>query len=105
MRWGAELVPGGFGLSEPDRDWPKVDPDVLAVPLLAFDASGYRLGYGAGFYDRTLSRLRASKTVLAAGFAFSVQEFAELPHDERPEARLDGDRKRRAEILTYMRKW
>jgi 5-formyltetrahydrofolate cyclo-ligase len=79
---GAQLVPGGFGLSEPDRGWPKVDPDVLAVPLLAFDTNGYRVGYGAGFYDRTLSRLRATKTVLAAGFAFSVQEFAELPHDE-----------------------
>ena len=79
---GAQLVPGGFGLSEPGGDWPKVEPDVLAVPLLAFDANGYRVGYGAGFYDRTLAKLRASKTVLAAGFAFSVQEFPDVPHDE-----------------------
>jgi 5-formyltetrahydrofolate cyclo-ligase len=79
---GAQLVPGGFGLSEPHRDWPKVEPDVLAVPLLGFDAIGYRVGYGAGFYDRTLLRLRSSKSVLAVGFAFSMQEFAELPHDE-----------------------
>jgi 5-formyltetrahydrofolate cyclo-ligase len=79
---GVPLVPGGFGLSEPHRNWPKVEPDVLAVPLLAFDANGYRVGYGAGFYDRTLLRLRSSKPVLAAGFAFSVQEFCEVPHDE-----------------------
>ena len=85
---GAALVPGGFGLSEPSRDWPKIAPDVLAVPLLAFDASGYRIGYGAGFYDRTLAKLRTSKNVLAAGYAFSVQEFAEVPHDENDE-RLD----------------
>jgi 5-formyltetrahydrofolate cyclo-ligase len=85
---GAKLVPGGFGLSEPAPDWPKVEPDVLAVPMLAFDGLGYRVGYGAGFYDRTLQRLRASKKVLAAGFAFSVQEFAELPHDENDQ-RLD----------------
>ena len=85
---GAKLVPGGFGLSEPNRDWPKIDPDVLAVPLLAFDALGYRVGYGAGFYDRTLERLRASKPVIAAGYAFSVQEFAQVPHDANDQ-RLD----------------
>jgi 5-formyltetrahydrofolate cyclo-ligase len=85
---GAKLVPGGFGLSEPNRDWPKVEPDVLAVPLLAFDRHGYRIGYGAGFYDRTLARLRASKRVLAAGYAFAAQEFPDIPHDEN-DARLD----------------
>ncbi|HEX3487328.1 MAG TPA: 5-formyltetrahydrofolate cyclo-ligase [Micropepsaceae bacterium] len=85
---GAKLVPGGFGLSEPSRDWPKIAPDVLAVPLLGFDAKGYRIGYGAGFYDRTLAGLRASKTVLAAGYCFRVQEFADLPHDENDQ-RLD----------------
>jgi len=85
---GAALVPGGFGLSEPSRDWPKADPDVLAVPLLAFDAQGYRVGYGAGFYDRTLARLRASGNVLAVGYAFAAQEFPDLPHDENDQ-RLD----------------
>jgi len=85
---GAALVPGGFGLSEPGRDWPKRDPDVLVLPLLAFDASGYRIGYGAGFYDRTLSKLRAERDVLAVGYAFSVQEFPDLPHDDYDE-RLD----------------
>ena len=85
---GARLVPGGFGLSEPAADWPKVEPDVLAVPLLAFDANGYRIGYGAGFYDRTLAKLRASRDVTAVGFAFAEQEFSDLPHDENDE-RLD----------------
>ncbi len=79
---GAKLVPGGFGLSEPARDWPLLDPDVLAVPLLAFDRLGYRIGYGAGFYDRTLQRLRASRPIIAASYCFSVQEFPAVPHDE-----------------------
>jgi 5-formyltetrahydrofolate cyclo-ligase len=83
---GAKLVRGGFGLSEPSREWPKLDPDVLIVPLLAFDATGYRVGYGAGYYDRTIRILRAAKSITAAGFAFAAQEFSELPHfahDER----------------------
>jgi 5-formyltetrahydrofolate cyclo-ligase len=79
---GAKLVPGVFGLSQPASDWPEAAPDILAVPLLAFDASGNRLGYGAGFYDRTLSGLRAKKTVLAAGYAFAAQEVAVVPHHE-----------------------
>lgn len=82
------LVPGGFGLSEPGSDWPKAEPDVLLVPLLAFDALGYRIGYGAGFYDRTLAKLRAARAVLAVGFAFAGQEFETVPHDENDQ-RLD----------------
>ena len=85
---GQSLVRGGFGLSEPGRDWPLMAPDVLVVPLLAFDASGYRIGYGAGFYDRTLARLRAARNVLAVGFAFASQEFETVPHDENDQ-RLD----------------
>ena len=85
---GSSLVPGGFGLSEPARDWPKAEPDILIVPLLAFDARGYRIGYGAGFYDRTLAKLRAARDVLAVGFAFSGQEFETVPHDENDQ-RLD----------------
>jgi 5-formyltetrahydrofolate cyclo-ligase len=85
---GQTLVPGGFGLSEPARDWPQVEPDVLVVPLLAFDARGYRIGYGAGFYDRTLAKLRAARNVLAVGFAFAGQEFETVPHDENDQ-RLD----------------
>ena len=85
---GSRLVPGGFGLSEPSADWPKIDPDLLVVPLLAFDKQGYRIGYGAGFYDRTLAKLRAARDVTAVGFAFAQQEFPEVPHDENDE-RLD----------------
>jgi len=85
---GKALVPGGFGLSEPARDWPQVEPDVLIVPLLAFDALGYRIGYGAGFYDRTLAKLRAARHVLAVGFAFAGQEFETVPHDGNDQ-RLD----------------
>jgi 5-formyltetrahydrofolate cyclo-ligase len=83
---GSKLVRGGFGLSEPSRDWLKLNPDVLIVPMLAFDGAGYRVGYGAGYYDRTIRALRAVKSIIAVGFAFAVQEFSELPHlahDER----------------------
>ena len=85
---GAKLVRGGFGLSEPSREWPKLAPDVLIVPLLAFDAQGYRIGYGAGYYDRSIAGLRQVKHVIAAGFAFAAQEFAAVPHVEHDE-RLD----------------
>jgi 5-formyltetrahydrofolate cyclo-ligase len=82
---GAALVPGVFGLSQPGKDWPEATPDVLIVPLLAFDPQGNRLGYGAGFYDRTLSALRASRNVLAVGFAFAGQEVPDVPHHENDE--------------------
>jgi 5-formyltetrahydrofolate cyclo-ligase len=81
----APLVPAAFGLKEPAREWPQEDPDILIVPLLAFDASGHRLGYGGGYYDRTLQALRAKKTVIAVGLAFSGQQRDDLlnePHDQ-----------------------
>jgi 5-formyltetrahydrofolate cyclo-ligase len=77
---GAALVPGVFGLSQPAPDWPEAVPDVLVVPLLAFDKRGNRLGYGAGFYDRTLADLRSRKNVLAVGYALAGQEAPEVPH-------------------------
>ncbi len=58
-----------------------VEPEVLIVPMLAYDARGYRLGYGGGFYDRTLELLRARGPVLAVGFAFSAQEMDAVPTD------------------------
>jgi 5-formyltetrahydrofolate cyclo-ligase len=85
---GQALVPGGFGLSEPGGDWTHIEPDILLVPLLAFDARGYRIGYGAGFYDRTLAKLRGERDVLAVGFAFAGQEFETVPHDQNDQ-RLD----------------
>jgi 5-formyltetrahydrofolate cyclo-ligase len=62
---------------------------VVIVPLLAFDARGYRLGYGGGFYDRTLETLRARRPTLAVGFAFAAQEVAEVPI-EATDQRLDA---------------
>ena len=82
---GATLVPGVFGLSQPGKDWPEAIPDVLVVPLLAFDPQGNRLGYGAGFYDRTLSSLRASRKIVAVGFAFAGQEVPDVPHRDSDE--------------------
>ena len=59
-----------------------VAPEVVIVPLLAFDARGYRLGYGGGFYDRTLEGLRARRLTIAVGFAFDAQETPEVPIEE-----------------------
>jgi 5-formyltetrahydrofolate cyclo-ligase len=74
----AAMVAGEFGALVPaDGGW--VTPQVLIVPLLAFDRRGYRLGYGGGFYDRTLKSLRATGPVTAIGFGFAAQEVAEVP--------------------------
>ncbi|CAM5501151.1 5-formyltetrahydrofolate cyclo-ligase [Frigidibacter albus] len=73
-----EMAPGEFGAQVPVAgDW--LVPSVLIVPLLAFDWRGYRLGYGGGFYDRTLEALRATGPVIAVGFAFAAQEVEEVP--------------------------
>lgn len=85
---GAPLVRGGFGLLEPAADWPEAQPSVLVVPLLAFDARGNRLGYGAGYYDRTLSDLRAKRPIVAVGFAYAGQEVDDVPH-HAGDAKLD----------------
>jgi 5-formyltetrahydrofolate cyclo-ligase len=85
---GCRLVEGAFKAMIPEEGaW--VEPAVLIVPLLAFDARGYRLGYGGGFYDRTLEGLRARGPVLAVGFAFAAQEVAEVPIDATDQ-RLDA---------------
>lgn len=82
---GDQLVDGGFGTSIPGDDAPEVLPDILFVPLLSFDDAGYRLGYGGGFYDRTLQKLRARGPVNAVGVAFSAQRVDSVirgPHDQ-----------------------
>ena len=84
-REGMAPVAGAFGLSEAAPDWTEVRPEIVLVPLLGFDRLGHRLGYGGGFYDRTLRALRAHGTVLAAGIAFAGQEMI-LPHDANDEA-------------------
>jgi 5-formyltetrahydrofolate cyclo-ligase len=86
--FGAPLTRGQWGIREPAADAPEVDPDILLVPLLAFDRAGYRLGFGAGYYDMTLTALRARKTVVAVGIAFAAQEVSAVPQTER-DARLD----------------
>ncbi|OYX45282.1 MAG: 5-formyltetrahydrofolate cyclo-ligase [Rhodobacterales bacterium 32-67-9] len=88
-RWtpGATMIAGEFGALIPETgEW--IVPEVLIVPLLAFDRRGYRLGYGGGFYDRTLEGLRAKASVTAIGFAFAAQEVAEVP-TEPTDQRLD----------------
>ncbi len=79
-RWQPEgaLRDGPFGAKVPEVD-DYFDPEILIVPLVAFDAAGNRLGYGGGFYDRTLERLRARRATLAIGFAFDAQEAEGLP--------------------------
>ena len=82
------LASGVWGIREPLAQAPEVFPDVLIVPLLAFDRVGQRIGYGAGYYDMTISRLRAMKPVTAIGIAFACQQTAQVPITPR-DARLD----------------
>jgi 5-formyltetrahydrofolate cyclo-ligase len=87
-RFGEPLVSGVWGIREPPPSAPEVLPDILIVPLLAFDRTGHRIGYGAGYYDMTLARLRSVKPVIAIGIAYAAQEMAEIPATER-DAPLD----------------
>ena len=74
----APMREGRFGALIPETETPMV-PQILIVPLVAFDAGGGRLGYGGGFYDRTLEGLRREGGVLAIGFAYDAQEAVGLP--------------------------
>jgi 5-formyltetrahydrofolate cyclo-ligase len=78
-RWGAPLTAGVWGIREPPPAAPQVEPDILLVPLLAFDRSGHRIGYGAGYYDLTIAQLRGKKPITAIGVAFAAQEIAHVP--------------------------
>ncbi len=86
--FGEPLASGVWGIREPKSEAAAVDPDILLVPLLAFDRNGSRIGYGAGYYDMTLNRLRAFKPVTAIGLAYAAQEIPVVPTTPR-DARLD----------------
>ncbi len=78
-REGDPMSEGAFGVREPLPEASEVRPDVLLVPTLAFDRQGFRLGYGGGFYDRTLALLRQDGSPLAIGIAFAAQEVDRVP--------------------------
>jgi 5-formyltetrahydrofolate cyclo-ligase len=77
--FGEPLVSGVWGIREPPVQAAEVEPDILLVPLVAFDRAGRRLGYGGGYFDLTITRLRARKPIVAMGIAFAVQEIAAVP--------------------------
>ena len=89
-RWtaGTQLEPGPLRTRHPAAESPEMVPDLLIIPMLAFDANGYRIGWGGGFYDRTLAKLRVKKEVIAIGAAFAAQQVDKIPHDHH-DARLD----------------
>jgi 5-formyltetrahydrofolate cyclo-ligase len=76
---GDRLLPGPLGILEPSPAAAEIHPDIVLVPLAAFDRTGHRIGYGAGHYDRTLAQLHKSKAFVAIGLAFSDQEVAAVP--------------------------
>jgi len=85
-RQGEQLMAGPYGILQPRAEAIPLEPDVILVPLAAFDRRCRRIGYGAGYYDRTLCDLRKRKVVIAVGIAFAAQEVEAIPvneHDER----------------------
>lgn len=85
----SDLNPGVFGVREPPPESPRVDPDIVLVPLLAVDRCGNRIGYGAGHYDRTLAAFRVMRRVIAVGVAWDMQLVEDLPADPW-DAQLDA---------------
>jgi len=80
-RPGEPTRAGPMAIREPLETAATVEPDLLFVPLACFDRRGHRIGYGAGYYDRSLARLRATKTIHAAGVAYGVCEVAAVPYE------------------------
>ena len=87
-RPGDAVVEGERGTFHPPDDAPAVEPDIVIVPVLAMDREGHRLGQGGGYYDQTLARLRARRTVIAVGLGYHIQLTARVPREES-DARLD----------------
>ena len=87
-RWQPDMAldGGGFGtFHPPNTNSPEVIPDLLLIPLLAFDTQGFRLGWGGGFYDRTLADLRATAPVIAVGVGYHGQRVDDVPHTPEDE--------------------
>jgi len=82
---GEATVAGVWNIPMPPETAAEVLPDVLLVPMLAFDKRGYRLGYGGGFYDLTLRKLRKIKPIEAIGISYAAQEIDEVPHGDHDE--------------------
>jgi len=85
---GEPLDSGTFGTHHPPTTAAEVRPDVVLSPLLAFDATGYRIGWGGGYYDRSLEMLRGQGPVLAVGVAYEAQQVDAVPYN-RYDQRLD----------------
>lgn len=85
---GDPLEDGVFGTRHPATGAAPVTPDLLLVPMLAFDRAGYRLGWGGGFYDRTLAGLRERGNPVAVGVGYAAQEVDGVPRAGY-DARLD----------------
>ncbi len=83
--FGEPLVAGVWGIREPAPQAAEAHPDILIVPLLAFDRAGQRIGYGAGYYDMTIAAARARGPAAAVGIAFAAQEMATVPSGPRDE--------------------
>jgi len=83
-RWieGDAMRPNAFSIAEPLASAEIMTPSIVLVPILSFDATGYRLGYGGGYYDRTLALLRAAGRIVAIGIAYAGQEISEVPRRE-----------------------
>ena len=86
---GDELVENSFGIKEPKETQKNVFPNICIVPLVAFDDRGYRIGYGGGYYDRTLPILKKlNPKFFSIGLAYSFQQYKQIPEEET-DARLD----------------
>ena len=86
---GDTLEQGPFGTWHPNMRADIVAPDIILTPLMAFDTNGIRLGYGAGYYDRTLAALRRDRPILTIGLAYDEQQIDALPadtHDQKMDA-------------------
>jgi 5-formyltetrahydrofolate cyclo-ligase len=82
---GEPTIAGVWDIPMPPETAPEVLPDVVLAPMLAFDRRGFRLGYGGGFYDRTLSKLKKIKPIEAIGICYSTQEIDDVPHGDHDE--------------------